>query len=514
MVAAILLSILINGQVVDGTTRAPVVGATVKIDDSSVRTGRDGRFSLENVGPGEHRIVTSKAGYVTDEQTVVVDEKNPVTDVTIRMTAAGVITGRIVDDEGRPVRGAPVEALAYGYTNGRRQLVTHGSPATTNDRGEFRLFWLNPGTYYIVANVPAVQQVAAANLLGYFPRNPSEAFATTYYPGTPDIDRAEAVQVVSGEIDVHAISLATLPSRRIRVRIQNDRVSQDHPVPIIATLRPSAEKPYVPSRRISTSRQAGSAEFSISAGAAAGSYSLTVLVPIQNLYVGRTEFAIGNSDSEIVLNMPVSGTLTVEGTLQFDGHGALRVNAIPDPSIPSDLQVSANATAQGKFRLENVLPIGYSIRIDGQPDDAYLDSVTLLDKEVRADHVEFPAGLSTVTMKVAVKSDGGRVNGVTKPGATVVLFPEAALRSRPERFKLAVANAAGEFLIRGIAPGAYSVLAFEQIEDGAYQDAGFLQQFDATATKITVAPSTEVTASPALIAAGRCPNGKCPDRQH
>ena len=179
MVAAILLSILINGQVIDGTTRAPVIGATVKIGDSSVRTGRDGRFSLDNVGPGERRIVTSKAGYVTDEQTVVVDEKNPVPDITVRMTAAGVITGRIVDDEGRPVRGAPVEALAYGYANGRRQLVTRGSPAMTNDRGEFRLFWLNPGTYYLVANVPPVQQVLAANPLGYFPRNPSEAFATT-----------------------------------------------------------------------------------------------------------------------------------------------------------------------------------------------------------------------------------------------------------------------------------------------------------------------------------------------
>src|SRR5262245_43145136 len=201
MLAAILLSILINGQVTDATTRAPVVGATVKIGDSSVRTGRDGRFSLDKVGPGQHRVVTSKAGYVTDEQTVVVDETNPVPDITVRMTAAGVITGRIVDDEGRPVRGAPVEALAYGYTNGRRQLVTHGSPATTNDRGEFRLFWLNPGTYYIVANVPPVQPVLAANPLGYFPRSPTEAFATTYYPGTADIDRAETVQVVSGEID-------------------------------------------------------------------------------------------------------------------------------------------------------------------------------------------------------------------------------------------------------------------------------------------------------------------------
>jgi len=213
MVAAILLSILINGQVIDAVTRAPVAGATVKIGDSSVRTGRDGRFSLDKVASGEHRIVTSKPGYVTDEQTVVADEKNSVPDVTVRMTAAGVISGRIVDDEGRPVRGAPVEALAYGYTNGHRQLVTRGNSATTNDRGEFRLFWLNPGTYYIVANVPTVAPVPAGSPLGYFPRNPTDAFATTYYPGTADIDLAEKVEVVSGEIDVHAIPLATLPNR-------------------------------------------------------------------------------------------------------------------------------------------------------------------------------------------------------------------------------------------------------------------------------------------------------------
>ena len=513
MVAAILLTVLIHGQVIDAATQAPVAGAIVKIGDFSVRTGRDGRFSIDNVGPGEHRMVTSKPGYVVDERTVVTDGVNDMMDVTLRMTAAGVIAGRIVDDEGRPVRGAPVEALAYGYADGRRQLLPQGNPATTNDRGEFRLFWLDPGTYYIVADLPPRPQIPALDPLGYFPRNPSEGFATTYYPGTADIDRAETVQVVSGEIDVHAISLATLPSHRIRVRILNDRISQDHPVPIIATLRPSAEKPYVPSRRISASRQAGNEEFSIRAGAAPGSYFLTVLVPIQSVYVGRAEVAIDNSDSDTVVSMPVAAAFSVDGTIQFDGRGAVRVNAIPDPSIPADLKISANATSQGKFRMENVLPIAYSIQIEGLPDDSYLDSVTVQDKEVRLEHVEFPAGLSTVTMKVVLKGDGGRVKGVTKPGATVVLFPEAALRSRLDRFKSAVANARGEFLIGGIAPGKYSVLAFEQIEDGAYRDAGFLQQFDATATTITVAPSAEVTASPSVVS-GRCANGKCADDRH
>src|SRR5262245_34189043 len=179
MVAAFLLTILINGQVIDAATRAPVAGATVKIGESSVRTDRDGRFSFDNVDPGEHRIVTSKPGYVTDELTMVADAKNSVSDVTVRMTPAAVITGRVVDDEGRPVRGAPVEALAYGYRNGRRELVTHGNSATTNDRGEFRLFWLDPGKYYLMVGPPQLLQVPPLSTLGYFPRNPADAFATT-----------------------------------------------------------------------------------------------------------------------------------------------------------------------------------------------------------------------------------------------------------------------------------------------------------------------------------------------
>ena len=47
------------------------------------------------------------------------------------------------DDDGRAMRGIQVEALAYGDKDGRRQLLKKGT-STTNDRGEFRLFWLDP----------------------------------------------------------------------------------------------------------------------------------------------------------------------------------------------------------------------------------------------------------------------------------------------------------------------------------------------------------------------------------
>src|SRR5215510_4100903 len=65
---------------------------------------------------------------------------------------SGVISGRVVDDEGRPMRGAQVQALMLDSSRRSPQPRPRGNTATTNDRGEFRLFWLDAGSYYIAVN--------------------------------------------------------------------------------------------------------------------------------------------------------------------------------------------------------------------------------------------------------------------------------------------------------------------------------------------------------------------------
>src|SRR5262249_34752646 len=98
----------------------------------------------------------------------------------------GVITGRGVDAEGRPMRRLERQALVYETDGAQWTLVPRGNPAATNDRGEFRLFWLEPGTYYIGINPPEPRTslFIGGDSLGYVPSDPNASFVRTYFPGT------------------------------------------------------------------------------------------------------------------------------------------------------------------------------------------------------------------------------------------------------------------------------------------------------------------------------------------
>ncbi len=59
--------------------------------------------------------------------------------------------------------------------------------------------------------------------------------------------------------------------------------------------------------------------------------------------------------------------------------------------------------------------------------------------------------------------------------------------------RVAAANATGHFELKGRAPGGYVVLAFGQIEYGAYMDAAFLKPFEANGTRVTIREKTRQT---------------------
>jgi len=55
----------------------------------------------------------------------------------------GVITGRVLDDDGDPVRGARWRPWRIPYQGGKKELRSVAQ-ASANDKGEFRLFWRGP----------------------------------------------------------------------------------------------------------------------------------------------------------------------------------------------------------------------------------------------------------------------------------------------------------------------------------------------------------------------------------
>ena len=159
----------IEGRVVRAGTGEPLKKAWVVLQKAEARempraatTDADGKFVLTDIEPGRYRLVTRRNGYVTREHGQRAPDRPGVTltlapgqrldDILFELIPAAVIAGRVYDEDGEPAAGVMVEVMRYLYARERRQLVAV-ERASTNDRGEYRIFGLEPGTYYVSATL-------------------------------------------------------------------------------------------------------------------------------------------------------------------------------------------------------------------------------------------------------------------------------------------------------------------------------------------------------------------------
>src|SRR5882672_9134759 len=123
----------------------------------AARTSDDGAFVFQDIEPGQYRVSATLQGYVYGQGgtsgpglSITIAAGQKITDVHLAMISAGVIAGRIADHNGDPVDHAQVQASKTSYAAGRRKLVAVQS-VSTNDLGDYRLFGLPPGQYYVSA---------------------------------------------------------------------------------------------------------------------------------------------------------------------------------------------------------------------------------------------------------------------------------------------------------------------------------------------------------------------------
>ena len=115
-----------------------------------------------------------------------------------------VIFGRLTDDAGEPLAGIHVTTLRVFYSgNGARLRPWTSMPysGATDDRGEFRIPGLGPGTYVLAAD-------SQNNALG-------ESYATTYYPGTTNLSEARRFQI--GLNEQLSANFSMMTTRQVRV---------------------------------------------------------------------------------------------------------------------------------------------------------------------------------------------------------------------------------------------------------------------------------------------------------
>ncbi|HWQ53056.1 MAG TPA: carboxypeptidase-like regulatory domain-containing protein [Bryobacteraceae bacterium] len=159
-----------------------------------------------------------------------------------------------------------------------------------------------------------------------------------------------------------------------------------------------------------------------------------------------------------------------------------------------DLPSSSSGTTpadDGSFTVKNFFAGRYRVRLNKKPAECYVKSVKLGGREVDLDAADL--GAAAGALEIVVSRAGAQVDGIVlgaddKPmaGATVVLIPASG---RISDYVSATTDYDGTFNAKGAAPGKYQVLAWEEIEPGAFLDPEFVKPFEAGAEGLSLEES-------------------------
>jgi hypothetical protein len=398
--------------------------------------------------------------------------------VSLRLTPHGVITGRVLEEDGEPAVEAAVQILRQQYTNGKKQL-TAGNSTLTNDLGEYRIFGIKPGRYWVSAHGRTV------------PNNPEEdEYVATFFPRTTDPTAATPVEVTPGaqvrNIDLTLRRMHTV-SVRGRVLSELDPATTGANARCTVVLAPASNMATGGASRSTTCSAEGTFEIK---SVLPGAYTLNAFsVGVQQNLAARVPVQVGSSNVDnlsitIRRGVPLSGKVTVDGDVPLDTK---RIGILLPPFDPEGLILSAPPSPKlkedGSFEANDVRPERYRVTLSNLAEGWYVKSIRSGRADVLLEGLEI-SGASPPPIEVVLSPHAARVSGVvigTKsqkpaPGAMVVLVPEDKARAgNPLYYRNILTDASGRYNFIDIPPGDYRVYVWDEVEVGAWVDPEFLK---------------------------------------
>jgi protocatechuate 3,4-dioxygenase beta subunit len=536
-----------QGQQNAATAQTPSI-APVFTDDQ-------GRFQLTDLEPGTYRLFAARNGYTRMEYgqklmnrpgtALNITAGQIMKDVAFKLTPAGTVTGRIVDELGEPLPGLTVQILRSTYDQNGKRTLQPTSTAKSNDLGEYRVYFVPPGRYFVsaLAAAPSFDALlaAAANPGGGANTNEVVApgYVQTYFPNTTDYTRASAIDVLPGS-EVSAMNFTMVRQQRFHIKGHVIDVTTGMP-PQVAQLSLSPRNSAVaqnPLDAILGAAAGTGANYNSADGTfdlrdvAPGSYWLqTMAVPtppagaaqgaagaaaavLASMMTAIQPVEVSGADADN-LTIAVGGGITIPGRIQVEGtappaFGFDRIALSLNPTsgvvtLGSVLQI-ARPASDGAFSLEKVNAGEYRFAIQGLPPAMYVKSARFDQNDILASGFTV-TDRSPGTLQVVVSANSGQISGNvvdkdTKPvrGIPTVLIPDRN-RDRRELFKFAQTDQNGHFIMNGISPGDYKLFAWEDIEPFSYFDTDVLKQFEDNGKPVHVVETTKESYDIKLIPA-------------
>lgn len=524
----------VKGKVVDIKSGQPIRKVNIEVmggagetfERRSATTSADGAFSIDDLKPGRYTVTFERSGFVQTAasrraNTFTLQPGQSLSGLLFKLQAAGVISGRIVDADGDPMGQVGVSAMMTGRAPGMGRNAS--SAGATNDLGEYRIANLSPGKYWILA---APSQGVAVVPNGEKGKTKEHlTYAVTYFPGSLDKSRAVSVEVHSGEEATANFAVGITHAYRVSgvvsgvptggmtqfiLASKNGDVDMDRPVPLMEGNRFVYEN-VLPGTYMGTL-------FVVK-----GMFGEGQRQPEIQMLRLTPPIEVEKSDVEGVQLQPeaaglIHGRFRMDTGEKFD-WSQLILNLLPigetegSPGSPwmavAFSQSAANlpVNSDGTFEMKDVPGGTYQLIIGAGSDrlrDYYTKAVTSGGKDV-ADTGFIVNG--EINLEVLVSAKGATIDGQVVDGkgqpvpyGVVVVVPDREQRARPDSYQQEATDERGHFMARGLNPGNYVVLAFEELEEDTRQPE-FLKTYGGKGEKVDLAEGARKSVTVRMIAA-------------
>jgi len=488
----------IAGTIVNGLGGAPLRSARVTVVDTSNPrnsraeiTSEDGHFEFTQLAAGKYSLQGAKrsfigAGYDQHEQfsTAIVTGAGLDTEhLVLRLSPFAVLSGKVFDEAGEPVRQANVALYREDRRTGVGR-IQRMRDANTDDQGSYEFTPLSSGIYFLsVAATPwyAVHARPASSQNGAempsaIDRSLDVAYPLTYYKDATEPDEASPIPIRGGdrlEVDIH---LDPVPALRLLVHVP-DNGAHGFSSPLLQ--RPSLDgMQSVQSSGVEMVSQGVYAMMGVPAGR----------------YAVRSFATPGQGE-------PPSD---IEMDLSEDGQELDAAKGVPASSVKASVQMRAGVLPQqlliglwngktssaaggavsdkGEVEFHDVVPGKYEVLAQAAQESYSVVHISIEGGgEVSGDTLSVAAGAS-LTVALTVAGSALRVEGFVKhtgkaaPGAMVVLVPNDPESNR-QLFRRDQSDLDGSFSLRGVIPGSYTVVAIENGWDLDWSSPGVITHY-------------------------------------
>lgn len=475
----------VAGAVVNAKTGEPLAQARIFLESTkdshqsvTLITEEDGRFAFSGISAGKYSLQGAKRGYLSaayqqHEQystAIVTGAGFDTENLTLRLVPMAALNGTVIDENGEPVRDARVRLYGESHRGGTTRVISLRF-SSTDDQGTFEFAPIGPGKYYVSVNAtpwyamrsPTSAAVQWNNSLANVDRSLDVVYPTTFYGGATESEGAEPIELNAGDHTQIEIHLSPVPGLHLVLNLGGDGQHGYRLPEFRARMFGTLESvPFQFSQSWSSSTSPGIVEM---AGLAPGEYNVRMPENGSGEMTQETEVELKQSGQDLSASEGEAlGTVKLTAKLpKGEMLGKQAGFALQDERNRTVAFSQVDGNGEAKF--QGLSAGKYSIRVFSGARAYAVVRMTSAEAQLTTPQLSLKAGETqewTVELAAGRTSIEGFVKrgGKAASGVMVVLIPNDP-EARQDLFRRDQSDLDGSFVLRGVVPGSYSVVAIE-----------------------------------------------------